>query len=381
MTARPDTRLAQRGGWIELLRAPASLFGAIARARSFLYRRQVLPSYAVEPAVVSVGNIVAGGTGKTPMIVWLSAELGSRGLKVGIVSRGYRAPSSESEPEDPEGSGNRNDEARMLHDMLPGVPHVQDRNRVAAAQRLSDAGIDVILVDDGFQHRRLSRDVDIVLVDALRPFGLPAPEGSDVRRRDPVEAFLPRGLLREPLSALARADAVVLTRVDSVPADDLAHLEARIRSEAPGVPIAHSCHRAVGLRVPAADSTPGSAALEDLQGLEVDLFSGIGNPGAFERTVRDLGAKVVSHRAFADHHNFEPSDLEGLGEQRPALTTAKDAARLELQPEIARPPQLLILDVELDVVQGADALHRILDALPESPAARIRASIHEGLHG
>ena len=372
MISRPDTRLAQRGGWIELLRAPASLFGAIARARSFMYSRRVLASYAVEPAVLSVGNIVAGGTGKTPMIVWLARELESRGLKVGLVSRGYRAPSGDPDGEDPEGSGNRNDEARMLHDMLPGVPHVQDRNRVAAAQRLSDAGIDVILVDDGFQHRRLSRDVDVVLVDALRPFGLPAPPNGG----DPVEAFLPRGLLREPLSALKRANAIVLTRVDSVPADVLEKLEARLSAEAPGVPIAHSQHRPKGLR-----DGGQSRPLADLRGMEVDLFSGIGNPGAFEQTVRDLGATVVSHRAFADHHNFEPADLGGLGAARPALTTAKYAARLELQPEITRPAQLMILDVELDVVRGADALHRILDALPESTSARVRASIHEGLHG
>ena len=380
MSTRPDTRLAQRGGWIELLRAPATLFGAIARARGFMYSRRVLPAFAVDPAVLSVGNIVAGGTGKTPMIVWLARELESRGQRVGLVSRGYRAPAGDSSEgsgeEDPDGSGNRNDEARMLHDMLPGVPHVQDRDRVAAAQRLSDAGIDVILVDDGFQHRRLSRDVDVVLVDALRPFGLPAPPGGG----DPVEAFLPRGLLREPLSALKRADAIVLTRVDSVPADVLDRLESRLSAEAPGVPIAHSQHRPKALR-DLADGGEAHRPLADLRGLEVDLFSGIGNPGAFEQTVRDLGATVMSHRAFADHHSFVPADLVGLGVERPALTTAKDAARLELQPEIERPLHLMILDVELDVVRGADALHRILDELPESQSARVRASIHEGLHG
>jgi tetraacyldisaccharide 4'-kinase len=379
MNARPDARLAQRGGWIEILRAPASLFGAIARARSFMYSRRVLPSYQVDAVVISVGNIVAGGTGKTPMIVWLARELESRGRKVGIVSRGYRAPSSGTDDEDPSGSRNRNDEARMLHDMLPGVPHVQDRDRVAAAQRLTDAGVDVILVDDGFQHRRLSRDVDIVLVDALRPFGLPAPEPKGGRGGDPVEAFLPRGLLREPLSALKRANAVVLTRVDSVPKETLGYLEARLAAEAPGIPIGHSMHRAVGLRG-GGDGGEGHL-LTDLQGLEVDLFSGIGNPGAFEQTVRDLGAIVVSHRAFADHHNFAPSDLAGLGTERPALTTAKDAARLELQPEVKRPDRLMILDVELDLVRGADELRHILDTLPESTSARVRASIHEGLHG
>lgn len=381
MNARPDQRLAQRGGWIELLRAPACLFGAIARARSVMYSRRLLPSYDVGPAVVSVGNVVAGGTGKTPMIVWLARELEGRGLKVGIVSRGYRAPAgaaaaAESSAETSAGESvegeNCNDEARMLADMLPGVLHVQDRDRVAAGQRLAEAGIDVVLVDDGFQHRRLARDVDIVLVDALRPFGLPAPD----RGGEPVEAMLPRGLMREPLSALRRANAIVLTRVDAVSEETVVALERRLRAAAPGVPIAHGVHRPTGLRVDGHERP-----LADLDGAEVDLFSGIGNPGAFERTAAGLGARISSHRAFGDHHNFTTGDLDGLGVQRPALTTAKDAARLTLQPDVAVPAEMWVLDVELSLESGADELRALLDGLPESQAGRKRASMHEGLHG
>lgn len=367
---RPDRRLAQRGGWIECLRAPATLFGAIARARSAMYARRLLPSYDVGIPVISVGNIVAGGTGKTPMIVWLAQELAARGRRPGIVSRGYKAPKGPRA--DADGEGNGNDEARMLEDMLPGVRHVQNRDRVAAARSLVDVGVDVVLVDDGFQHRRLARDVDIVLVDALRPFGLPAPRGGG----DPIQAFLPRGLMREPLVALQRANIIVLTRVDTISGEALDRLEAQLLLVAPGVPIVHSQHRPTHLR-----RGGEQLSMAVLRGTEVDLFSGIGNPGAFERTVHDLGGKVVSHRAFEDHHAFSSEDLAGLGIDRPALTTAKDAARLTLQPEVQAPEGLWILDVELAVVQNGEALVAILDGLPESDGGRVRASIHEGLHG
>jgi tetraacyldisaccharide 4'-kinase len=351
-----------------------------------MYTRHLLPSHGVGVATISVGNIVAGGTGKTPMIVWLAHELASRGRRPGIVSRGYRAP-GESNTDDG-GGGNCNDEARMLNDMLPGVLHVQDRNRVAAARQLAEVGIDTILVDDGFQHRRLKRDVDIVLVDALRPFGLPAPETGV----DPVKAFLPRGLMREPLSALQRADVIVLTRVDTVSGESLDRLESQLRTAAPGVPIVHSQHRATSLR-----RADGPRHLSELRGVEVDLISGIGNPGAFERTVRDLGGKVISHRAFADHHAFSSEDLAGLGAERPVLTTAKDAARLSLLADVQAPEPLWILDVEIAMVQNEEALLTVLDHLPEldaamdagsgagldpkSNAVRGRASHHEGLHG
>lgn len=334
-----------------------------------LYDRRILPSFEVGAPVVSVGNLAAGGTGKTPMIAWLARRLRSRGLRAGIVSRGYGAEKRGAEQAP-------NDEARMLADMLPDVPHLQDRDRVAAATRQVDRGLDAILVDDGFQHRRLARDVDIVLLDALRPYGLPAPEGGG----DPVEAPLPRGLMREPMSALRRASVVVLTRVDAVDEAQLQRLERRIERVAPGVPVARAMHAPVGYR-DAADPERGRRALEDLAGLELDLVSGIGNPGAFEATARGLGVQVKSHRRFPDHHPFGPEDLSGLGEERAVLTTAKDAARLEGLSGVQAPERLLVLDVELSVTRGEPVLDALLEALPPTSKASERASIHEGLHG
>ncbi|MEM9803043.1 MAG: tetraacyldisaccharide 4'-kinase [Planctomycetota bacterium] len=366
MKHRPDERLATRGGWVELLHGPAALFGGAARLRGWLYDRRVLPSYDVDVPVVGVGNLSAGGTGKTPMIAWLARELQGRGLRPGIVSRGYGAA-----------DGAPNDEATMLAEVLPDVPHVQNPDRVAAALELAGTGIDVVLLDDGFQHRRLARDVDLVLVDAQRPFGLPA-QSSD---GTPLRAFLPRGLMREPLSALRRAAAVVVTRSDSVDAERLDWLERTLERAAPGIPILLARHAPTSLRRIEGDGTVESLDLADLAGLEVDLFSGIGNPEAFRSTVESLGAEVGEHRVFPDHHAFVPGDLDGLGAVRPALTTAKDAARLASTDSDARPERLLVLDVELDVVRGRPILDAILDSLPASRAARERASIHEGLHG
>lgn len=364
MGGRADLRLAERGGWIELLRGPALLFGAIARVRGWAYARRILPSYDVGTPVVCVGNVAAGGTGKTPMIAWLARELGARGRRVGIVSRGYGA--SDEGP---------NDEALMLAEVLPHVPHEQDRDRVAAATRLVDAGLDVVLLDDGFQHRRLARDVDIVLLDALRPFGLPAPPDGGA----PVRAMLPRGLMREPVSALGRADAVVVTRADSAPPGRIDELRALAAEHAPDAILALASHVPVRLR---ARESGGwvERPLADLDGLAVELFSGIGNPGAFEATARGLGAAVEAHRAFGDHHAFTATELAGLGESVPALTTAKDAARL-LASGVRAPSNLLVLDVEMEVAEGRSELEALLDTLAESDAARRRGAIHEGLHG
>ena len=354
---------------MELLRAPAALFSLVARTRSGLYARRLLPSFEVGAPVVSVGNVAAGGTGKTPMIAWLARRLRERGLRAGIVSRGYGADAAD-------GVEVLNDEARMLAGLLPDVPHLQDRDRVRAATALADRGLDVILVDDGFQHRRLARDVDLVLLDALRPFGLPAPRGGGA----PVEAPLPRGLMREPLSALRRASAVVITRADAVEPAVLDALERRVEAAAPGVPVAHATHVPVRLRE-VGGATDDPRPPEELEGMEVDLLSGIGNPGAFEATARGLGATVCSHRRFPDHHDFSAGDLVGLGVERPVLTTAKDAARLEGLDGVSAPPRTLVLEVELEVTRGRPVLAALLDSLPPTRAARERASIHEGLHG
>jgi tetraacyldisaccharide 4'-kinase len=341
-------RLARRGGAVELLWLPALLFGAGARLRGSLYDRGLLPIRQLDTPVVSIGNLTAGGTGKTPMVAFVAAALEELGLRPGILSRGYG-----------KGDAAENEEAQLLARLLPSVPHVQDPDRVAGGTRLQDLGVDVIVLDDGYQHRRLARDLDVVLVDATRPWGLPARGGP------PVRAFQPRGLLREAPSALRRADLIVITRADAADSEAL-----RGELACFGVPISTAVHAPVGLRTLADEALDLSA----LQGVDVDLVSGVGNPQAFEATVRGLGADVREHRVFPDHHRFSPGDLDGLG-ARPVVVTAKDAPKLPATAEV------WVLDVALRFLDGEDLLRARLAALPEGLRGRERAALHEGLHG
>lgn len=369
---RVEDRLARRGGAVELLRLPAALFAGVARLRGALYDRRWLAVHEVETPVVSVGNLTAGGTGKTPFAVWLTQRFVARGLRPGLLSRGYRPRGARGgDPTAP------NDEARLLAAALPGVPHVEDPDRVRGAAALERLGVDIIVLDDGFQHRRLGRDLDLVLVDASRPFGL-APSAPGAA---PVVACLPRGLLREPPRALSRADTLVLTRADSVPPEALAALRVTLARWAPGVPQALAVHRPTALR---ALVGPGRA-LAWLAGREVDLVSGIGNPAAFERTVTSLGAVVGEHRRFRDHADFGADELTGLG-RRPVLVTAKDAARVGAPSPaftswFPAGAEVHALDIALEVTEGAAALDALLDRLPPSPGVAARAALHAGLHG
>lgn len=357
MSARPDARLAGRGGAVELLRVPAALFAALARLRGTLYDRGLLPVGRLDVPVVCIGNLCAGGTGKTPAVAWVTRRLLARRWRVGLLSRGYG------------GDGAAGDEARMLARLLPDVPHEEEPDRLAGGRRLAQRGCEVVVMDDGFQHRRLHRDLDLVLIDATRPWGLPSPP----RGGEPVRAFLPRGLLREPPAALRRADAILLTRADQVEPAALEALHEEVRWHAPGVPIAVAEHRPVRL----VDARGAEASVEELDGAEVALVSGIGNPEAFESTVRALGARIAEHRRFPDHHPYTAADVAGLAAKGSAVvTTAKDLVKLGEQLPAAR-----ALEVELEVVSGEPALDALLDALAPGRAQRERTALHEGLHG
>ncbi|HED65269.1 MAG TPA: tetraacyldisaccharide 4'-kinase [Planctomycetes bacterium] len=356
---RPDEILARRGGWVECLRVPAALFGLAARARGALFDRGVLRARRVEVPVLSIGNLTAGGTGKTPFAILLTRALIERGWRPGLLSRGYAASKAAEH-----GAGN--DEARMLARKLGDVPHVQNPDRVAGAAELVALGVDAILLDDGFQHRRLARDLDFVLVDATRPYGLPARDGAAVR------AFLPRGLLRESPGALRRADAVVLTRADAVADAELARLREELYGFAPGIALLTAAHLPVRVMGPDGGAHPSA-----LRGREVDLVSGIGNPDAFEDTVVRLGARVRTHRRFPDHHDFAPGDLDGLGGGgRWLVTTEKDVVKLG-----GLAPHVRVLEVELELLSGRSVFDALLDALVPGRGRVERAHLHEGLHG
>ena len=248
-SARGPVAAAARGALAGLAVPYAWAVGA----RNAAFDRGLLPTARAAVPVVSVGNLTLGGTGKTPLVAWVARTVASRGLRPAIVSRGYGAR-----------RGERSDEAAELGLLLPGVPHLADRDRVAAAAAAATAGAEVVVLDDGFQHRRLARDLDIVAIDATDPFG--------------SDRIFPRGLLREPLAGLGRAGAVVLTRATAVDAARRVEIRRRLEAACGGTmpPVwAEARHRPVRLRT----ARGGERPLEEIRAARVAAFAGIGRCG------------------------------------------------------------------------------------------------------
>ena len=371
---RPEELLAKRGGVVELLRLPSALFSAVARLRGLLYDKGLLPSTRVEVPVVCVGNISAGGTGKTPMVVWLAKRLQGSGHRPGILSRGYGKSGV---------SGAESDEARLYAELLGDLPRVAMADRVEGVGRLVELGAGLVLMDDGFQHRRLARDLDLVLVDATRPWGLPPASPGAI----PVRASLPRGLLRESPAALGRAAAIVITRCDQVTAADLANLEAELQNYAPLVPrlLAKTAPSSLEPLFPELENEPTTAAPESLAGKRVELLSAIGNPGSFEAGIESLGAVLCGHLRFPDHHEFVAEDVANLGEAGTlVVVTAKDAVKLRgLGREAFAKARagVVVLHIDFVLMRGEELLQDCIDTLPEGSVHRQLSNLHEGLHG
>jgi len=337
--------------------APFSLlYGAAVRARAELYRRGVFASESVGAPVVSVGNITTGGTGKTPLVEWAARRLAQGGRRVCVLTRGYgrederrRVVVSDGERV-LAGSREGGDEPRLLAESLAGVAAVvSDADRVGAARwALANLGAEVFVLDDGFQHLRLARDLDVVTVDATNPWG-----GGHL---------LPRGRLREPRRALARAGCVVITRADLAP--DIERLRAEVVSLSEGRAVVFTS-RARTLRLrPLAG---GEGSLKEHEGIGVGSRVGavcaVGNPEAFFEHLRRDGQEVCYSRAFADHHVFKREELESVAleaERRGAgavLLTAKDAVKVEPR-EFALPFFVVEIGLEFD---DEDALTRLLE--------------------
>jgi len=297
------------------------LYAAIIRARNSLYERGTFTITKLERTVISIGNITTGGTGKTPLVEWIARAVADEGKKVCILTRGYgrndpkrRVLVSDGETvfSHPAEAG---DEPYLLARNLQGIAAViSDANRVAAAQgAIKHLHTDCFLLDDGFQHRRLARDLDIVTIDATNPFG--------------GKRMLPSGRLREPLESLKRADCIVLTRCDQ--ADDVQSTNAELQRFSGDRPVFQSSMHTVSV-VPVntnfeAPTTPTSIA----------AFCGIGNPQSFFNHLERSGYKSVLQKSFADHHVYTQGDIDRLqNEAKDAgaqmlLTTAKDAVKLK----------------------------------------------------
>ncbi|HJV65042.1 MAG TPA: tetraacyldisaccharide 4'-kinase [Geomonas sp.] len=308
-------RLRDRLLWV-ILRLAAVLYALLLRIRAAAYRLGILPSYRMPVPVISVGNITLGGTGKTPMVAWLAEYFIRRGKRVAVISRGYRGSAEgkvlvvsdgKTIRVSPEESG---DEPYLLARKIPGLMVVTGADRRAAARTaLNELQPDLFILDDAFQHLRMKRDLDILLLDATRPFS--------------NGATLPAGFLREAPAAAARADLVVYTRSrEGEPTPDAV----------PGKPFCRSRHRLAGL-LPLAGGEPkplGSVPST----ARVMAFSGLADPASFFDGLEAAGVQLVTTLAFPDHTPYGDEELAAILRLREAsrstvlLTTEKDAVKL-----------------------------------------------------
>jgi tetraacyldisaccharide 4'-kinase len=329
-----------------LLLGASSLYGAAVRLRRRMYRQGVVPTLELPCPVISVGNLTMGGTGKTPLAIHLAEQIDRQGYRAAIISRGYQGLYEKGGGVVSDGrtllcdARHAGDEPFLMAALLPRVPVVVGRNRHAAGlDAVRRFKPDIIVLDDGFQHLRLKRDLNIVLLDAQNPFG--------------NGYLLPRGTLREPAAALENADVVILTRSDSQAAWNHSGLVRRLHPR----PVFRSRHAAlVRTRMPARHPlgtlNPGQDSAGSLQGGKVFAFSGLGRNRAFFDALRQSGADLQGVMGFEDHHPYCADDLDRIGlaatksGARHLVTTDKDFVRL---PQNARLPlELIVIGVQMD---------------------------------
>jgi len=312
---------SRRGVSATLLRGGLSLaepfYAGAVTLRNRFYDHRASHSATLPRPVISIGNITTGGTGKTPMVRWLADRLRQEGHHVAVLSRGYgSAP------------GSLGDEQVMLERLLntdheTPVVLAANPSRVLAARQVLAAHpeIDVFVLDDGFQHRAVARDLDIVLISATSPFG--------------YGHVLPRGMLREPLRGLRRAGAVVVTHADRVDMAQLQQIENQLRNAGSTAPIHHAKHAAAGFRKAAIPSSaPPDISQTGIQSSKIFAFCAIGNPAAFFENLKQLGGQLVATESFRDHHFYTSGDLTLLRDRAKAagadvlVTTEKDWAKI-----------------------------------------------------
>lgn len=284
-------------------------YAAAMSLRNLAFDRGWRSQTRVPACVISIGNLTAGGTGKTPTVAWVVRTLQALGSRPAIISRGYG------------GREGVNDEKLLLNQLLPGVPHLLNPDRIAAAKELLGRAApdrpQSLVLDDAFQHRRIARDFDLVLIDCLNPWG--------------YGHLFPRGLLREPLSSLHRASCVLLTRCDQVDDETRQRILQTIRQWT-AAPILASSFQPTRL----VNSKGEERRLADLQRAHVAAFCGIGNPVGFRRTLTSCGIAIPDNRfrTFPDHHLYQPADLQSLGDWARSvkaeclITTQKDLVKI-----------------------------------------------------
>jgi tetraacyldisaccharide 4'-kinase len=356
-----------------ILSALSLPFRSIVSARRFLYAQRILRSQYLGCAVISVGNLTVGGTGKTPVVELLARELCRRGRRVAILSRGYRSRAeplwhrclraiTHGDAEQPRvvsdgksvllDSEIAGDEPHLLAKNLPGVAVITDKDRIKAGKfAINHFGCNTIILDDGFQYLRLTSQFNVLLVDGTNPFG--------------SGHLLPRGILREPPAEMRRATHIIITKSDG---GDYGALEKTLRRYvAVAVPIIvsrHSPKYLCDVHSVASDSPNGHLPLTSLIGKRVAAFSGIAVPESFEKFLVECGATLVHRKRFPDHYRFQDSDVENVFAMAAArgaelvITTEKDAVRLCQNRFYPLPTYYL--RVEIEILHGKKAFQNLI---------------------
>ena len=355
-----ERRNGKRAGllraFLHLLSHP---YRGVVLLRLTLFRKGLLRSHRIGCAVASVGNLTVGGTGKTPVVERLAADLSARGRKVAILSRGYKSSGGKGAVRIVSEGGallldskRAGDEPFMLAKNLRGVAVLVDKNRVECGKvAIRDLGCDFLILDDGLQYVKLGRRFDIVLIDREAPFG--------------NEFLLPRGTLREPPGNLRRASHILITKCDG---SDLSALHERIRTLNRTAPIIECRHRPVELQNL---GTGEKVGLSSLQGMRAAAISGIASPESFEQGLQRLGVHLELTESFADHHRFSKREIERFLKRcsrrgiEAILTTEKDAVRMPrlLNSEIP----ILYLRIEIEILTGGEEWEKMVDLMVSPP--------------
>ncbi|PRX35721.1 lipid-A-disaccharide kinase [Orenia metallireducens] len=337
------------------------LYKVIITLRKLMYSWGIKKQKSLSAKVISVGNITVGGTGKTPVVQLLAKTLTEKGHKVVVLNRGYKANFSDKVGLVSNGTeilmdaDQAGDEAYMLASSLTGIPVIIGSERSQTGEfACQEFNPDFIILDDAFQHLQVARDYDLVVIDATNPFG--------------NEHLLPRGLLREPLSSLKRAHVFFLTKVDQIGETRLRDIKKRLIEINPAAMIITTKHNPTYLR--RINSNQQNEI--NLTGEKTLAVSGIGNPKAFEQTLRGLGAELVDKIRFADHHTYthkEILEIYTLASEKNVdriITTEKDAVSIndDLLEEIGLEMiSFEVLGIEIGIIDSSYKFDELIDRL------------------
>lgn len=307
-----------------------SFFYRIAVAlRNLLFDISIFRKTKVDAAVVSIGNITTGGTGKTPLVAWLCNYFSEKNITIAILTRGYK------------GNSDFADEPAMLAKACPKAQIIINPDRVEGAKKaITKYNASFLIMDDGFQHRKLARDIDIVAVDATNPFG--------------GNRLLPAGFLREPLRSLKRADAVVITRINQTQPEKIEEIKKIVSRINPKIVFAAAIHKPICARL----IKDKQITLDELAGKRLYAFCGIGNPDAFFQTLSELALNIVGKRVYNDHHRYTESDIVEICQDcrykqaEMIITTQKDWIKAALLCIEKFDIPIAYLAVELEFIDG-----------------------------